>query len=88
MIAVDPTIAEALAAGAIVAYSLSGGKDSAAAALTTQRYLDGIGHPETDRIAIHADLGSIEWPKPRHSFDQLPTAFAFRSPSSHDRRAG
>lgn len=61
MIAVSPEIALRLRNGAVVAYSLSGGKDSSVAAHAVHRYLDSIGHPRSDRIAIHSDLGRIEW---------------------------
>ncbi|MFX7816633.1 hypothetical protein ABTK28_22015, partial [Acinetobacter baumannii] len=38
----------------------SGGKDSAAVATATVRYLDEIGHTGP-RVLIHADLGRVEW---------------------------
>jgi 3'-phosphoadenosine 5'-phosphosulfate sulfotransferase (PAPS reductase)/FAD synthetase len=50
-----------LKAGALVSFSVSGGKDGAAAALLFNKYLDEIGHPKERRMLIHADLGSIEW---------------------------
>lgn len=56
------TIERALRNNAHVVYSLSGGKDSSAAAFATNAYLDEIGHPQSRRHAIHADLGDIEWP--------------------------
>lgn len=62
-IAIDETIRTALRPETIVAFSMSGGKDSGAAALAVTRHLDSIGHPTSNRIAIHADLGSIEWPQ-------------------------
>lgn len=55
------TIDHALLRGARVVYSLSGGKDSSAAAFETNAYLDSIGHPPDRRHSIHADLGTIEW---------------------------
>lgn len=61
-IALDPLIADALSNDPIIVYSLSGGKDSSAAAMATSAFLDAIGHPRTSRFAIHADLGLIEWP--------------------------
>lgn len=61
-IALDPLITSALSDSPIIVYSLSAGKESSAAALATDRYLDSIGHPKSDRFAIHADLGLIEWP--------------------------
>jgi 3'-phosphoadenosine 5'-phosphosulfate sulfotransferase (PAPS reductase)/FAD synthetase len=60
-IAFNPEIERALRAGAHIVYSLSGGKDSSAAAFATQPWLDSIGHPRDRRHAIHADLGTIEW---------------------------
>jgi len=56
------TIDQALQNDAHVVFSLSGGKDSSAAAFATMAYLDAIGHPRDRRHAIHADLGPIEWP--------------------------
>ena len=61
-VASDDTIASALRSGAHVVYSLSGGKDSSAAAFAVEAHLDRIGHPRDRRHAIHADLGLIEWP--------------------------
>lgn len=43
-----------------VAFGVSGGKDSIAAALSTFQYLDSRGHKGT-RVLIHSDLGSVEW---------------------------
>lgn len=57
----DPTIENALREGAHIAFSVSGGKDGAAATLITNHYLDSIGHPKRNRILIHAHLGRIEW---------------------------
>ena len=41
--------------------SLSGGKDSTAAAFVANRLLDNAGHPRERRIAVHANLGRAEW---------------------------
>lgn len=60
-ICLSDEIRAALAAGAVVAFSVSGGKDSSVAAHAVNTYLDSIGHPREDRIAVHADLGRIEW---------------------------
>lgn len=60
-IATDQMIEAALASEAVVAFSISGGKDSTAATVATSAYLDRIGHPRSRRVLIHADLGSIEW---------------------------
>jgi 3'-phosphoadenosine 5'-phosphosulfate sulfotransferase (PAPS reductase)/FAD synthetase len=59
--AIDATIAAAVARGAVVAMSLSGGKDSTAAAFEANAALDAAGHPRSRRIAVHADLGRAEW---------------------------
>src|SRR5581483_7439088 len=49
-----------LGAGAAVAISVSGGKDSQAAALAAVRHLDAVGH-RGPRVLIHSDLGAVEW---------------------------
>ncbi len=59
--AIDARIEQALSQQPIIAYSLSGGKDSAAISHEANAYLDSIGHPRADRVAIHADLGRAEW---------------------------
>lgn len=55
-----PEIEAALAANAVCAVSISGGKDSVAAAIATWKHLDLIGHTGP-RVLIHADLGVVEW---------------------------
>lgn len=60
-LAIDDRVQSALQAGAPVAFSLSGGKDSVSISYATSAYLDSIGHPRDRRVAIHADLGRIEW---------------------------
>ena len=60
-IVTDPLIEAVLEGDPIVAFSVSGGKDSAAATVATNDYLDARGHPRARRILIHADLGAIEW---------------------------
>jgi 3'-phosphoadenosine 5'-phosphosulfate sulfotransferase (PAPS reductase)/FAD synthetase len=60
-IALDASVEAALRGGAHVAFNLSGGKDSGAAALAVSDYLDEIGHPRDRRLGIHADLGRAEW---------------------------
>lgn len=59
--AIDPAVVQAIEAGAVVAFSLSGGKDSTAAMQGATAVLDALGHPHELRIAIHADLGRAEW---------------------------
>lgn len=65
-VAVDEAVAALLAADAVVAIGVSGGKDSCALALALVAYLDAIGHKGT-RVLVHADLGRVEWK------DSLPT---------------
>lgn len=60
-ISISDEIITALLAGAVIAYSLSGGKDSSVSAHAVNSFLDSIGHPRADRLGIHADLGKIEW---------------------------
>lgn len=60
-IALDDHVEAAFRAGSHVAFNLSGGKDSGAAAVAVTQYLDSIGHPPERRLAIHADLGRAEW---------------------------
>lgn len=60
-IATTALIETAIEDGAHVVFSMSGGKDSAAATDSTMKWLDTIGHPRAHRAAIHADLGYIEW---------------------------
>lgn len=60
-VAVDRVVLDAITSGAVVAYSLSGGKDSTATARAAAVFLDAMGHPRADRVAIHADLGRSEW---------------------------
>lgn len=67
-LATSQLIDDAVRAGAVVVYSLSGGKDCGAVAAMANEYLDGIGHPRSLRYAMHADLGRAEW---RHTTDQV-----------------
>lgn len=60
-IATAQLIDDAALAGAVVVYSLSGGKDCGAVAAMANEYLDSIGHPRSHRYAMHADLGRAEW---------------------------
>ena len=60
-LAVSDDVRTAIAAGAPVAFSLSGGKDSISIGYATSALLDTLGHPRDRRVAIHADLGRIEW---------------------------
>ena len=75
-IAIDDAVASALSDGTHVVYSLSGGKDSSAAAFVVDAYLDRIGHPRDRRHAIHADLGMIEWPSTSGFVETIATMLA------------
>ena len=59
-ISLTPEISAALADNCVVAFSISGGKDSVASAHATSVYLDSIGHTGP-RVLIHSDLGAAEW---------------------------
>ncbi|WP_199031426.1 phosphoadenosine phosphosulfate reductase family protein [Ralstonia sp. ASV6] len=59
-VAVTPEIEQLLAANCVVAVGVSGGKDSDACAIATDRYLNQIGHAGP-RVLVHADLGRVEW---------------------------
>jgi 3'-phosphoadenosine 5'-phosphosulfate sulfotransferase (PAPS reductase)/FAD synthetase len=69
-IATTPELNNFLHSGCVVAFSLSGGKDSSAMALATTKYLDAIGH-SGPRICIHAGLGAIEWQDSLHSCQRI-----------------
>ncbi|AOH83648.1 phosphoadenosine phosphosulfate reductase [Sphingomonas panacis] len=60
-LAIDDRVRAAIAAGAPVAFSLSGGKDSVSIGHATNALLDQLSHPRERRAAVHADLGRIEW---------------------------
>lgn len=59
-VALPPDVSALLAADAVVAIGVSGGKDSVACALAVARHLDAIGHTGP-RILVHSDLGRVEW---------------------------
>ncbi|MCP1674348.1 3'-phosphoadenosine 5'-phosphosulfate sulfotransferase (PAPS reductase)/FAD synthetase [Natronocella acetinitrilica] len=59
-VARDAAVDRALGANAPCAVSVSGGKDSFAAAIATHAHLEAIGHTGP-RLLIHADLGTVEW---------------------------
>ena len=59
-VALPPEVSALLAADAVVAIGVSGGKDSVACALAVARHLDAIGHTGP-RILVHSDLGRVEW---------------------------
>jgi 3'-phosphoadenosine 5'-phosphosulfate sulfotransferase (PAPS reductase)/FAD synthetase len=72
--AIDSRIRDAIARGAVVAMSLSGGKDSTAAAFMANAVLDAAGHPRSRRIAVHADLGRAEWRETPATVDAVAAA--------------
>lgn len=59
-IAITPEVSQMLAADAVVAFGVSGGKDSHAGAIRLNDFLDEIGHAGP-RALIHSDLGTVEW---------------------------
>lgn len=70
-LSLDDRVLTAIAAGAVVDFSLSGGKDSTAAAIAVSQWLDAIGHPRHLRSATHANLGLIEWPETIDHIERL-----------------
>ena len=58
-IALPPEIETLVREGAY--FAVSGGKDGNIAAVVTNDELDRLGHPRERRIAVHSDLGIIEW---------------------------
>jgi 3'-phosphoadenosine 5'-phosphosulfate sulfotransferase (PAPS reductase)/FAD synthetase len=65
-LAATPEIAQLIRDDAPVAIGVSGGKDSCAAAMAVNEYLNARGH-RGPRLLIHSDLGRVEWK------DSLPT---------------
>jgi 3'-phosphoadenosine 5'-phosphosulfate sulfotransferase (PAPS reductase)/FAD synthetase len=70
-VAIDHQTLDDIVNGAIFAFSLSGGKDSGYSAHIANRLLDLLGHPRDRRIAIHSDLGRIEWDVTLPTIEQL-----------------
>lgn len=56
-----PDVEQMARKGAMVCYSVSGGKDSSAAIAATMDQLDAWDHPRDRRMILHADLGRAEW---------------------------
>lgn len=48
---------------ALVAFGISGGKDSSTMVWEVTKWLNDIGHPMESRVCFHADLGIIDWPQ-------------------------
>lgn len=69
-VAITPTVRDALAEDAPVAFGVSGGKDGSAAASATLRALDELDHTGP-RILIHSDLGRAEWRASLPTCEQL-----------------
>ncbi|WP_247391843.1 phosphoadenosine phosphosulfate reductase family protein [Ralstonia pseudosolanacearum] len=69
-VAVTPEIARLLASNCVVAVGVSGGKDSDACAIATDRHLRAIGH-SGPRVLVHADLGRVEWRDSLRSCERL-----------------
>ena len=63
---------EVLSKGPVIAISVSGGKDSHAAACAAMRYLDATSHAGP-RVMVHADLGRIEWRESLPSCERIAT---------------
>jgi 3'-phosphoadenosine 5'-phosphosulfate sulfotransferase (PAPS reductase)/FAD synthetase len=59
-VAVTEDVERMLAADAVCAIGVSGGKDSQACTVAVIDYLNEIGH-RGPRILVHADLGRVEW---------------------------
>jgi 3'-phosphoadenosine 5'-phosphosulfate sulfotransferase (PAPS reductase)/FAD synthetase len=75
-VALTSEIQSALAAQAVVAVGVSGGKDSDACAIAVSRHLDAIGHIGP-RVLIHSDLGRIEWRESLPHCEQLASALGW-----------
>lgn len=59
-VAITTEIESVLGPNAVVAVGVSGGRDSQAAALSVNSYLDSIGFEGT-RVLVHSHLGRVEW---------------------------
>lgn len=69
-VATTAEVDSALKAKCAVAIGVSGGKDSAAAALRVIDYLDALEH-QGPRILIHSHLGRVEWPQSLPTCERL-----------------
>lgn len=69
-VSVTPEITAMLDAGAVVAMSVSGGKDGNSAAIRLVEYLNEVGHTGP-RLLIHSDLGVVEWKDSLPSCERL-----------------
>jgi 3'-phosphoadenosine 5'-phosphosulfate sulfotransferase (PAPS reductase)/FAD synthetase len=65
-------VLEMLSRDCVVAFGVSGGKDSMAMAISGKGYLDAIGHTGP-RILIHANLGMVEWKDSLPACEKLAT---------------
>jgi 3'-phosphoadenosine 5'-phosphosulfate sulfotransferase (PAPS reductase)/FAD synthetase len=62
-LSLTPEIEKLIDDGAVIAFGISGGKDSSTMVLEVSSYLDALDHPRESRICYHADLGIIDWPQ-------------------------
>jgi 3'-phosphoadenosine 5'-phosphosulfate sulfotransferase (PAPS reductase)/FAD synthetase len=62
-LSLTPEIDKLIDDEAVVAFGISGGKDSSTMVLEVSNYLDSLEHPRESRICYHADLGIIDWPQ-------------------------
>lgn len=69
-VATTPEVESLLQRDCVVAIGVSGGKDSDACAIATDRYLNTIGH-RGPRVLIHSDLGRVEWKDSQPSCERL-----------------
>jgi 3'-phosphoadenosine 5'-phosphosulfate sulfotransferase (PAPS reductase)/FAD synthetase len=69
---VDEIVSDLIVRAAPVCFGVSGGKDSTAAAISTMRYLDQVGH-KGPRLLIHSHLGRVEWQESLPMCERLAT---------------
>jgi len=62
-LSLTPEVIELVRNNAVVAFGISGGKDSGTMVHEVSQWLDEVGHPMESRICFHADLGIIDWPQ-------------------------
>jgi len=62
-LSLTPEIEKLVHDNAVVAFGISGGKDSSTMVVEVTKWLDSVGHPRESRVCFHADLGLIDWPQ-------------------------
>lgn len=62
-LSLTPEVIDLVKDNAVVAFGISGGKDSGAMVADVTTWLNEIGHPMESRVCFHADLGIIDWPQ-------------------------